>query len=213
MYPCTNMENWASIKNKKKINYREQFLLLWVLSGNLILSFQTTPAITPHSCGVEVLAFLNRWSTAAQERWFWPGSNAKSCQQKALQSVARVEYNGPEAGWISPHSPSSWPRTNRAAYTAAHTDNKWVPRHNEAEMENPAANDQNQPKCDSQTSFVEAPVWHLMTPLMVSLNFWWEILRLTWSRLILRCWGVSLLLKHTWSSLHFTELKTQRTTK
>lgn len=80
----------------------------------------------PHSCRAGVMAFLNRWSTTAQERCLWPGSSAESCQQKALQSEARVGNNGPNAGWVRPHSLSSWLRTNRSAWTAPHIDNKRV---------------------------------------------------------------------------------------
>lgn len=66
----------------------------------------------------------NRWSTAAQERCLLPGGSARSCQQKALQSQAQAGNNGPNAGWVNPHSLSSWLRTNRSAYTALHIDNK-----------------------------------------------------------------------------------------
>lgn len=99
-----------------------------MVTSHTIPSGLKVPLNVPHRCCDWLRA--NRWSTTAQEKRLWPGGSAGSCQQKALQFRAWDANNGPNVRWVTPHSLSSWPRTNRSAHTPRET------RHNKTEREN-----------------------------------------------------------------------------
>lgn len=133
----------------------------------------------PHSCRAGVMAFLNRWSTTAQERCLWPGQQRRELPTKSspIRGPGREQWAKCRVSQTSftqqlaENQQVSMDRTTHRQQEGnlATMRRRWRTRRQMIKINRTMT-------VWSQTSFVgfvAAPVWHLSTSIIQS-HFWMD---------------------------------------